>query len=1001
MNHFQRVAAQNASQLFQQAFAAHRAGKLDEAEALYRKVLRTTPGDAETLYLLGTICSQSGKLNEAVTHLQKALEIKPDYPEALNNMGLTLTNLRKHKEAVNYYTKALDLKPDYADAYNNFGNVLEILGMGNEAESFLRKALELDPELADAHYNLGLVLRGKDRFEEAAQCFLRGIQLKPSLDYAYNDLGQIYKLWGRLEDALKCFDKAVALNPDSHSTRNNRGATLEELGRLDEALQEYERACALSPELLVSKWNQAFLFLRQGVLDRGWELHELRFDTGQVERRFTSYPEWDGSSLQDKTILLYAEQGLGDEILFASCFSEMIAMAKHCVIECEPRLAPLFSRSFPSATVVDSNRTDTGWLLNVPKIDVQVAAGSLPRFLRPTVESFASAPAYLVADERRVNYWQARLAELGTGPKVGICWRSGLLKGERLKHYSSLTQWGDIFDVPGVQFVNLQYGECADELREAEDLFGIGITVFPELDLRNAIDDSAALMASLDLVISAGTSVSEIAGAVGVDVFRLDKYGRQMDTLGTDRMPWHPAMTLFCQPSPGDWDTPLALIGEAVREKAAKVNVPGATDTLAYIPAIGDVEVAVNGSLDDLSTYVLKETRGWFDAEHAFVFDIVKPGMCIVDVGAGVGAYALPLASRIEGGAAWAFTRTAVETSLLRKSVMRNRLDKHMRVAIAGREPSLDTEMDRYGLDNIAFVRVLSEMCTTDLLSRSARFFSKNSPLVMFGVKPGAEFDAAAADWFKAQGYGLYRLVPGLGVLVPFVQAAELDSYALNLFACKPDRAALLERDGILAGGFHTLDSVPGALPTHWVEYMKDKPYAASTMDGWAAARPAEWEVYWMGLNLFALAQTKSNDAARRYACLQTAVGVLTMLVKECATLPRLLSLTRMLIDMGNREMAVNLLNQICELLHSGLPPTLDEPCLALSDTFAEMRPTDRADAWIVAMVLERREALRAFSTFFTGQESLAALEEVNSTGAAGGDTVRRIALIKARFGIG
>lgn len=992
-----------ANQFFQSAFIAHQAGRMEEAETSYRKALRQTPADMETLYLLGTVCSQLGNRDEAVKYLKRSLEIEPDHLEALNNLGLTLKELGKEQEAVTYFVRALALKSDYADALNNLGSALRELGQLDEAELLLRQTLESNPDFANAHYNLGLVLKDKDRFEEATQCFSHGLKLKPDLAIAYDDLGQIYKIWGRYEEALACLDHALALIPNSYSVNNNRGAVLEELGRLDEALAAYERAAILNPDQTTPRWNQAFLFLRQGILDRGWEAHELRLaknaksELQQVFDRFP-FPVWDGSSLENKTILIYAEQGLGDEILFASCFVDVIAKARHCVIECTPRLASLFARSFPTATIQGTVRDDIGWLINAPKIDVQIAAGSVPRFFRPTLESFPDKPSYLVADPQWAEYWHSRLALLGPGLKVGICWRSGLTKGERHKFYSELTQWGEIFKIPGVHFINLQYGECAEELREAEDRFGVTITSFPDLDLRNEIDESAALMAGMDLVITAATAVCEIAGALGVESYRLNHYGRQWEVLGsTDRMPWHPSTKLFDQPSQGDWDTQLALVAEALRDK-----VLGAASAVEFIQLPHGVEIAVDGSLDDLPTYVLKEQHGWFDPEYAFVLGTAQPGMRVVDVGAGVGAYAIPLAKKIAGGKLWAITQTAAETNLLMQSRMRNQLETSVNIAIAGQNLALDSEMDQHGLDDIALVRVAVEFSNPDLFAGSSRFFSSNTPLVMFGIKPGEAAGIEMGNRLMAHGYGLYRLVPGLDLLVPFISVEELDVFSLNLFACKPDRAELLERQGVLLRQLHPLDNLPGIDLKYWQEYLTAMPYAKNRVDGWSNAPQKEqgWEVYWMALNLFALAKSANRSTTERYACMQAAGDVMSTLVQEHANIPRLLALCRVLIELGKREAAVNLLNQICILLDSGTTLPFDEPFVALTDAHTLTDPGDQLPEWLVAMILQQREWLRAFSSFFTSQESLPVLEEIQASGFGNEAVGRRLMLIKKRFEI-
>lgn len=986
-----------ADQLFQLAFSAHQAGKLSEAKTYYQQVLKITPADMESHYLLGTIHSQMGEFEQAVPHLEKALSLAPNHIETLNNLGLTFKGMRRTEEALPLYRQALKLNPNYADACNNLGNALELLGQLDEAELHLRKALELNPAHADAYCNLGLVLNRKDRFSEAAHCFIQGIQLQPGNAISFDYLGQIYKVWGRFEQALQCMDRAVALSPDTYSPRNNRGAILEELGRYEEALLEYQRAAEIVPYDMTPRWNQAFLFLRQGMLERGWEAHELRLQHGgQVSVRFP-YPQWDGSSLEGKTLLIYAEQGLGDEIMFGSCIPDVIAMAKHCVIECAPRLADLYKRSFPDATVVGSHRMEVGWLLDVPKIDVQVAVGSLPRFLRPTLESFPDRTSYLVADPHRVAHWRSRLAGIGPGLKVGICWRSGLVSGERHKYYSDLTQWGDVFNVPGVHFVNLQYGECAAELAEARKKFGVPITVFEDIDLREQIDESAALMASLDLVISAATAVSEIAGSQGIESFRLNSYGKQWEVLGrTDHMPWHPNTRLFDQILPGDWDTQLAMVAEALKER-----VDGHARNVSYVSMKNGIKLAVAPSLENLSHYVLKEQGQWFEPEYEFLINLAHGRSQIVDVGSGVGAYALALAHMAPEGHVLAISRTAEEANLLMKSRACNALEERLQVVLAEHEPSMDKLMDRHGLDKVSLVRLAANVCNVGLLQQASLLFMKNSPLVMFGVQPGNNFDASVVQWLLSRGYAIFRLVPGLGIMTPCTSTDELDVYVTNLFACKPDRAEVLKNASVLTLNPSTLNQLPGIEATHWQDFLSKSIYASDLVDEWTRAgeKPRDWEVYWMSLHLFAMSHDCARTADERVACLQASGGILTALVKENANLPRLLSLCRVLTELGRREMAVNLLNQICTLVDNGMSSQLDEPFLALDEWSSSQDPGHKQRDWAIAMVLAQRERLRSFSTYFTGRESLAAFNEVLASGFGGEDVRRRIEVIHERYG--
>ncbi|NNM82274.1 MAG: tetratricopeptide repeat protein [Burkholderiales bacterium] len=973
--------AARAEQWFNTGFRAHHQGNLEEAARLYRKVLKVYPSHAETLYLLGTALSQTRQFVEAEKCLRKSLKGNPLKPETLNNLGLTLKEQGKAGEAIPLYRKAIELSPDYADAHSNLGGALEYLGNLDEAEPELRLALKLNPALPDAHFILGQVLRGRDKFEEASKCFLRGLELKPDFATAHTDLGVIYKMWGRYDEAISCFERALALDPDSYIANLDIGATFEETGRFDDALAAYDRAIAQNSDDLTARWNKALLYLKQGNLALGWEAYELRFTVWKSYRRF-SFPEWDGAPLDGKRVLVYAEQGVGDELYFASCFADLIRIAGHCVIECDPRLEPLIARSFPAATVVGSPRSRIDWTERFSPFDVQVSAGSLPKFMRPTLDSFPTRPGYLVPAPDQVEYWKAKLSGIGSGLKVGICWRSGLTRGERHKEYSQLTQWGNIFSAPGVDFVNLQYGECADELKEAMEKFGIAIHV-PEIDLKDELDESAALIRALDLVIAPATATESLAGAVGTETWLISSHQKPWAALGTEGIPGLPNTRVFPQPTAGDWDTLLALIGEALAEKAARNEKP-----VEYLPLPPGCEIAVNASPDDFFRYVLKEQEGWFNPEYRFIQDLA--GTAMVELGCGIGVNAIPAATK--GARVFAFTETAAETGLILKSRERNGLENRLTVSIAEPEFSLDEAMDRQGLDGIDLLILSTGYAHPGTLDRAGAFFSFNSPLVMFGVGESATFRNA----LSASGFSLYRFVPGLQLLAPFAPEL-LDAFSLNLFACREDRAALLERQGHLVRNPSSLDAFPGIEQPLWQALLANRPYASDHLEAWSQAREKDWEVYWMALNLYAL--SGSGAAAERFAALQAAVTTLNALVQESATLPRLLSFCRMLSDLGMREAAVHLLNHVCALIETSGGPAATEPFIALDASREQERPGERINEWIVTMALETRERLRAHSTYFTGAESLQVLKRVADSGFASEDAKRRIALIEKGLG--
>jgi hypothetical protein len=307
--------------------------------------------------------------------------------------------------------------------------------------------------------------------------------------------------------------------------------------------------------------------LTQGKLDEGWQCYRHRYcDGGATGKREFPQPHWGGEDLRDKTILIWESQGIGDEMLFANMFPNLIARSHRCVIECAPKLVPLFGRSFPASLVVP--RTDPPHPATQENIDFQIPAADAAQWLRPRLESFPRHDGYLTADPERVAHWQSRLATLGAGLKVGFCWRSSVASGRRHLHYTSLDQWGPIFAVPGVHFVNLQYDDCAAELAAAHQRFGIPLHAFAEVDLFNDLGEAAALTKAMDLVITAPTAAGRLAAAQGVPTWEMG-CGTTWVSLGTDHVPWLPSLRLFMRQWNQPWEGIIAALAEQLQARVA------------------------------------------------------------------------------------------------------------------------------------------------------------------------------------------------------------------------------------------------------------------------------------------------------------------------------------------------------------------------------------------------------------------------------------------------
>lgn len=532
-------------------------GRFEEAESSFRRALQIRPDFVEAQNNLGNALRELGRLDEAEASYRQALKLRPDFAESHNNIAITLKEMGRLDEAVDSLHRALEIRPDFADAHSNLGGTLRELGKLDEAVASFHRALEISPNFAKPHSNLGGALRELGRLDEALASCHRALKLNPDFAEAHSNLGGVLKELGRLDEAADSCRRALQIKPGYDIAHSNLGLALHAQGKFDEAISAYRQALALKPNLREARMNLSFSQLACGQLNEGWENHEYRI--GINKNRFPA-PYWAGESLSGKTILIWAEQGIGDEIMFASLFPELIAQSGHCIIECAPKLLPLFTRSFPGAQVI--SRTEppphSGF-------DYQCAAGSLARWLRPTPANFPQKNNFLTADPTRAACWRERFEKLGPGPKIGINWRSGLNTGERSLHYTTLDQWGPIFSAPGAHFINLQYDECSAELDEARQRFDVPLLAYTEVDMYNDIDETAALIQALDLVICAPTAVSSIAAGLGVDTWIMS-YGTIWASHGTDHDLWFPSVRYFKRRWDQRWEAIIENVAEQLKQ---------------------------------------------------------------------------------------------------------------------------------------------------------------------------------------------------------------------------------------------------------------------------------------------------------------------------------------------------------------------------------------------------------------------------------------------------
>jgi tetratricopeptide (TPR) repeat protein len=550
--------------------AFQKKGDLDEAINAFQTALGLNPNLVDAHYNLGVALLEKGQLDQAINSFRKALQLNSNLYDAYYNLGNAYRDKGQLDEAISSYQKAIQLNPNFAPGYCNLGSVLQQKGLPEEAIISYQRAIRHNPDFAEAHYNLGNVfLQDKGQVDEAISCYQKALQIKPDYPDALINLGVALKNKGQVDEAIIRYQKALQITPDNGNAYFNFGLAVEDKGRLEEAISYYRKAVQIDPGLVYAHWNLSLALLLTGNFGEGWEKYEWRWERKEnISRRYNfSKPSWDGSSLEGKSIFVYSEQGVGDEIMFASCLPDIISQAAVCIVACEKRLVPLFCRSFPDCVVIEHFDPDDSYPARLPPVDVKIAIGSLPKFLRPDLGSFPEQKAYLIPDAQKSKMWRDRFTLLGNGLEVGISWRGGTTPDEKSARSIFLDQWVQLFSVQGINYINLQYGDCDEELRKAKEKFGVTIYDWEDADPLKDLDNFASQVAALDLVISIDNATVHMAGALGIPVWTLLPFAPNWRwMLDREDSPWYPTMRLFRQPSSGDWQSVVDRVKYALSE---------------------------------------------------------------------------------------------------------------------------------------------------------------------------------------------------------------------------------------------------------------------------------------------------------------------------------------------------------------------------------------------------------------------------------------------------
>jgi tetratricopeptide (TPR) repeat protein len=559
--------------LLRQAVTLQQNGAYAEAEELYREILVLRPKHFDAIQLLGALALQSGRLEEGIALLKQAVTINGMQAPIHSNLAYAYNTLHRYKEALASANRALALRADFVDALNNRGNALAGLDQPAEALVSFERALALQPEFAQGWSNRACVLRDLGRPADALASCDQAIALQPNYADAWSNRANALSDLNRPEDAQQSYQRAIELAPALADAWNNLGLTLVDLGQHAQALVSYEHARTLNPAFAEAHWNESLCLLQMGRLAEGWQKYEWRWDRNRIKasKRVFAKPLWLGDfSIDGKTVLLHAEQGLGDTLQFCRYVAMVAALGARVLVEAPPELMRLLSKLAGAAELIEQGR-------QLPPFDCHCPLLSLPLAFRTEMATIPAATPYLFADAHASQRWAERIGNNAPGAlKVGLVWAGGNrphvaeLRKNDARRSITLDTLRPLFEVPQVQFYSLQKGPAAQQLALAT---GLAERVIDYTDELADFADTAALVANLDLVISVDTAVAHLAGALGKPVWILNRFDtcwRWM--LEREDSPWYPGAQLFRQPALGDWASVIPSVQAALRARAGRAT---------------------------------------------------------------------------------------------------------------------------------------------------------------------------------------------------------------------------------------------------------------------------------------------------------------------------------------------------------------------------------------------------------------------------------------------
>ncbi|MEQ1824400.1 MAG: tetratricopeptide repeat protein [Pirellula sp.] len=533
-------------------------GQYEISAGCFERAIELKPDYGHAHMNLGNAHHALGRWSAAIASYQRAAELMPDQAVVYFNLAGSQQKIGQLQEAARSIETTIELSSRYPRAFKRLGDILAELHLQQQALDAYRTAIEQDPTDTHAYVAMGSVLRSLQRFQDAVACYQQALAINPNSAGALTNLGNVYLDMGMFDEAYHCHEKAVANSPNDVTCLCNLGGVLQRLGMQRQAIDCYSRAIQIDPLCSKPHFNSAIALLSLGEYDRGFQMYEWRWKEVTAMRPFPC-PEWDGTSLENRSILLHAEQGLGDTIQIIRLVRKVRErLPARIVVECQPELCRLLSNLDGIDELVSQGSP-------LPATDLHAPLMSLPRILKLQPSQFSQTAPYLVANAELVDHWR-KILDRTPGIHIGICWQGSSRYPKDRFRSIPLSAFSEIANMPGVHLICLQKGAGFEQIQSVN---------FNLVDFSNALDesngpfmDTAAIMANLDLIITIDSSIAHLAGALGIKTWVAlsavpDWRWQQQGTTSA----WYPSVKLFRQTKVNHWDPVFSEIRNAVYDE--------------------------------------------------------------------------------------------------------------------------------------------------------------------------------------------------------------------------------------------------------------------------------------------------------------------------------------------------------------------------------------------------------------------------------------------------